>query len=338
MTTGTVPADTPGGLGAARSRRVVVALEVGAGSIRAALVDADATVLAGKSGMTPRTSSAELVEAAVLPAGRLIEQARREGLDPVGVGAAVPGIVDERLGVVRRSANLTLRDVPLREVLAERLRLPVALAQDARAAARGEALLGAGHDATDFLYMVLGDGIGSAVVLDGHPRTGAHGVAGEVGHIRVRQDAGLPCGCGGHGCAETLASIPALVQRYTLATGGLATPAQLLESVAAGAQPASGIWREAMAGLASATAAAVAVLDCDVVVLGGALAGLAGELLVRSLTAELAGRLSLVPAPALLLARLGDAAVLLGAAGAAFEAAGAPGVVETWRTRPRSGP
>jgi glucokinase len=314
--------DISSGATPAGSRHVVVALQVGAASIRAALVDRSAVQLAVEAGMTPQTNTPDLLEAIALLAGRLIAQACGEGLVPVGVGVAVPGIVDEELGLVRRSANLVWKDVALRQILADRLRLPVVLEQDARAGARGEALLGAGRYAPDFLFMVVGDGIGSAVVLDGHPRTGVHGVAGEVGHIRVRED-GLPCGCGGHGCAETLA------------TGDLTGVAEILDDGAGGASAATVVWRDAMAGLASSMAAAVAVLDCSLVVLGGRLATSAGERLVRSLQTELGARLSLVPPPDLQLARLGDAASLMGVASSAFEAAGLPAVAKAWRTLAR---
>ncbi|MGA8016591.1 MAG: ROK family protein [Candidatus Dormiibacterota bacterium] len=320
---------TPGTLA-----QTAISIEVGAASIRSALIDAGASILARKTGITPQINQAELVDAIAVPAQRLAEQGARDGLPPTAIGVAVPGVIDEELGQIRRSANLVWKDTPLRRILEDRLHLPTVLIQDARAAALGEALLGAGRHAPDFLFMVLGDGIGSAVVLAGRPRRGAHAVAGELGHIRVKPN-GLPCGCGGHGCVETLSSVRALTRRFTLATGDLASVEQVLEKAAAGDTAASAIWREAMAGLGEAMAAAVAVLDCDLVVLGGTLPALAGDRFLRAIEAELEGRLSLVPVPRLAVAQLGDTASLLGAAAAAFEAAGVTGVSQRWRVLPQ---
>ena len=153
------------------------------------------------------------------------------------------------------------------------------------------------------------------------PLGGSHGAAGEIGHIRVTEG-GLPCGCGGRGCVETLASVSALIRRYILARGQVVSVTEIVERAEGGEAAAQTIWGEAIAALGAAVAAAVAVLDCDLVVLGGELAEAAGAVLIRALGAELEGRLSVVPAPELSIAALGDAAACLGAAGAAFERAG----------------
>ena len=299
----------------------VVVVEVGASAIRGAVVDATGRVLTTKGGITPQSSADELLTAVGTMLERLGDAATREGLRPRGIGVSVSGIVDERRGVLVRSANVVGRETPVVVGLEKRLGLPAVLLQDARAAALGEALLGAGREREDFLYTVLGEGIGSAVVLQGRPLTGRHGVAGEIGHIRANER-GLPCGCGGRGCVETVASAKALTQRYIMSQGQIVSVAELIQRAAGGEPAAAAIWHEAIAALGSALAAAVAVLDCDLVVLGGEIAHAAGSTLISSVRAELEGRLSLVPAPELRTALLGGNAGLIGAAGAAFERAG----------------
>jgi glucokinase len=299
----------------------VVVAEVGASAIRGALVDAGGSMVATKEGITPRSSADDLLQAIATMLGRLRDAAARDGYSVRAVGVAGSGSVDERRGVVHRSANLVWRDTPVVPFLEQRLQLPAVLLQDARAAALGEALVGAGRGREDFLYTVLGEGVGSAVILGGRPLVGRHGSAGEIGHIRVTEG-GVHCGCGGRGCVETLASASALTRRYVLARGQVVSVTEIIKRAEGGEAAAQTIWKEAIAALGTALAAAVAVLDCDLVVLGGELVEAAGAVLIRALGAELEGRLSVVPVPELRTAALGDSAGRLGAAGAAFERAG----------------
>ncbi len=141
---------------------------------------------------------------AALQAGK----ARGLGQTPVAAGVAIPGVVDEARGVAVFAANLGFRDVPLRDLVAERLGLPAALGHDMRAAGLAEARLGAGHGAEDVIFVGIGTGIAAAHVRGGHTNSGAHGAAGELGHIVVRPG-GPACACGQRGCLETGASASA---------------------------------------------------------------------------------------------------------------------------------
>ncbi|MFF9867862.1 ROK family protein [Streptomyces sp. NPDC013953] len=120
----------------------------------------------------------------------------------LGVGAAMPGPLDHAAGVPHRVTGFPEWDgFPLRDALAERLRLPVVLDKDTNAAAFRIAVQGRGGES--FAYLHLGTGLGAGLVLGGTlyrgPRTGA----GEFGHQTVRLD-GEPCGCGARGCLEAL--------------------------------------------------------------------------------------------------------------------------------------
>lgn len=112
---------------------------------------------------------------------------QRFGEPAAAAGVAVPGIVDEARGIAAYAANLGWRDVPLRRLLAERLGgVPVALGHDVRTGGLAEGRIGAGRGADRFLFVPLGTGIAGAIGIDGRVEAGAHGFAGEIGHIVVR--------------------------------------------------------------------------------------------------------------------------------------------------------
>lgn len=104
-------------------------------------------------------------------------------------GVAVPGIVDADRGIAAYAANLGWRDVPLRDLLAAKLGIPVALGHDVRTGGLAEGRIGAGMGADRFLFVPLGTGIAGAIGIEGRVEAGAHGFAGEIGHIVVRPGA-----------------------------------------------------------------------------------------------------------------------------------------------------
>jgi glucokinase len=313
---------------------VVVAIDIGGSSIKGALVGADARPVAGKRIPTPDASESELVDAVVGLALGLVEQAQRRGTPAAAVGVATAGIIDESSGTARRGANVRWRNTALGRHIEERSGLPTTLLHDARAAALAEAVLGAGRDADNFLMVILGTGVGGAVVSDGRPLMGSHGLAGEIGHLQL-DPAGPPCGCGGRGCLELVASGTALSRRYAIATGRLLPAEAVLDLMTEGDPIATALWSDAVSALAVALAAAVAVLDIDLVILGGGMAA-AGQLLLDPLAAELAARVVLAPAPQLTVATLGNDAGLLGAAAAALRSVGYDQLVRSWQSRPPS--
>src|SRR4051812_8406733 len=237
----------------------------------------------------------------------------------VAVGVAVPGLVDEASGVARASVNLGWHDVPLRRHMEERLGLPVAVAHDVRAAARGEAAAGAARGRSDWLLVTLGTGGGAAVVVAGRPYAGAHGVGGELGHLVVAPD-GPECACGARGCVEALASAAAVERRYAASTGRAVPAEAVISRAGAGDAAAADVWRDAVAALAAGLGAAGVMLDPGLIVVGGGLAG-AGPALFDPLTAELRRRLPFLAAPPVVPAALGADAGWRGAALLALEIA-----------------
>jgi glucokinase len=313
---------------------VVVAIDIGGSWIKGALVGADARPMAGQRVATPDASESELVEAVVALTLSLVEQAQRRGTSAVAVGISTAGVIDESSGTARHGANLRWRNTALGRHLEERTGLPATVLQDARAAAQAEAVLGAGRDTDNFFMVILGTGVGGAVIIDGQPLLGAHSLAGEIGHFQL-DPAGASCGCGGRGCLEMVASGTALSRRYAEATGRLLAAEAVLDLVSEGDPIATGLWSDAVSGLSLAVAAAVAVLDVELVIFGGGMAA-AGQLLLDPLAQELARRVTLAPPPRLTVAALGNDAGLLGAAAAALRSVGHERLVRSWQSQPPS--
>jgi glucokinase len=293
----------------------VAALDVGGTAMKGALVGPDGATRCPLRRPTPSPQGPDAVVDAVGGAlGELLEGARRQRLEVAGAGVVVPGIVDEARGVAVFSANLGWRDLPLRALLEARTGLAVGLGHDVRAGALAEATLGAARGERDVLFVPVGAGIAAAAIVDGRLLV-AGGYAGELGHLQV-DPGGEPCGCGGRGCLETVASGAALARRYAARAGRpVAGAAAVAERVRVGDPDAAAVWDDAAAALAQGLAAAVALLGSRLVVIGGGLAG-AGDLLLGPLSEKLLARLSpgSTRVPRLVLAALGDQAGCLGAA------------------------
>jgi predicted NBD/HSP70 family sugar kinase len=136
----------------------------------------------------------------------------------IGIGVAVSGEVDTPNGVVRNSPLLGWADVPLQARLAERLDLPILIDNDVHALTIAEQWFGVGVDVDSFAIVTIGSGIGSGIYLNGDVVSGAHGVAGELGHLPLASD-DLVCTCGRRGCVEAEASSSAIVDTIRRETG-----------------------------------------------------------------------------------------------------------------------
>jgi len=299
---------------------VVVALDVGGTGIKCALVDAAGAVRHSERHATSRERGPEAVVETVLDvAAGLVTTAAESGLRARAVGVVVPGVIDETHGTAVWSANLGFRDVPLRDLVSSRLGLPAALGHDVRAGGLAEARLGAGRTYRHVLVVAIGTGIAAAHVVDGRVFAGAHGAAGEIGHIVVRPG-GPKCGCGNLGCLEAISSASSVARRYLERTGGTIRTAEEVAGLAAAGQPdAAAVWQETVDALADGLLTGVALFDPEIVVLGGGLAE-AGDALLVPLRTALKARITFHREPVLERAALGDEAGCLGAGLLALEA------------------
>ncbi len=130
-----------------------------------------------------------------------------------GVGYSTAGFLNSERTLVFASPNQgNWRDAPFKALLEEAFHLPAYLEMDANAAALGEAWFGAGRGSQHFVYLIVGTGIGSGIVVNGEVLHGWRGTAGEIGHTTIEPDGPL-CNCGNYGCLESLAAGPAIAQR-----------------------------------------------------------------------------------------------------------------------------
>lgn len=201
-------------------------VDLGGTNIKAALVDAEGNILKESSVPTnlPRPAEAVCDDIAALCA------ALADGVRVHGIGVGCPGTVDG--GVVRYSNNLNWHDFAMADYLQGKTGLSVRLANDANAAALGEALAGCAKGAESAVIVTLGTGVGGGVVLNGKLLTGYTGAASEPGHTVICDTPNAPlCTCGRRGCFEAYASATALI-RMTRQTMD-AHPESALHTVAA---------------------------------------------------------------------------------------------------------
>ncbi|MFH8800367.1 ROK family protein [Streptomyces sp. NPDC017936] len=294
--------------------RHVIALDVGGTGMKAALVGADGALLHRARRATGREHGPDAVVAGVLD---FAAELRAHGAEHLGepaaaAGVAVPGIVDETRGVAVYAANLGWRDVPLRDLLGAELGIPVALGHDVRTGGLAEGRVGAGRGADRFLFVALGTGIAGAIGVGGRVEAGAHGSAGEIGHVVVRPG-GTPCPCGQRGCLERFASAAAVGEAWARACGDPeADAADCAKAVASGDPNAVRVWQQAVDALADGLVTALTLLDPRTLVIGGGLAE-AGETLFTPLRNAVRQRITFQKLPEIVPAALGDAAGCLGA-------------------------
>ncbi|MDO0913882.1 ROK family protein [Streptomyces sp. DT2A-34] len=306
--------------------RHVIALDVGGTGMKAALAGASSVPSRGAPPRTPvllhqarRPTGRErgpdaVVEGILDFAAELRAYGEQHFGEPAAaVGVAVPGIVDEERGIATYAANLAWRDVPLRQLLTERLGgIPVALGHDVRTGGLAEGRIGAGRGTDRFLFVPLGTGIAGAIGIDGRVEAGAHGFAGEIGHIVVRPG-GPACPCGQHGCLERFASAAAVSKAWAAACGDPeADAADCAKAVASGDPNAVRVWQEAVDALADGLVTALTLLDPRMLIIGGGLAE-AGETLFTPLRDAVRRRVTFQKLPEIVPAALGDTAGCLGA-------------------------
>jgi len=192
---------------------LILGVDLGGSKILTAVVDSQGEVLLSDESITPVTKGREAVIQSILDsAHRVLKQASVAISELTAVGVGAPGLSNPETGILFTSPNLPgWRNVPLKDIMQERLGKKTFVINDANAAALGEFYFGAARGVRNFIYITLSTGIGGGIITDGKIYTGAIGAAGEVGHMTIN-DEGPICNCGNRGCWETLASGTALAR------------------------------------------------------------------------------------------------------------------------------
>lgn len=313
------------------SARRAVGIDIGGTKIAAARVTIEGAIEAITVAPTPANDQDEALAAIEAAASVVIDD------DVVAIGVGMAGLIDVRSGVLLSTPNLVWRNLAVSDGLGAKFGLPVTVDNDATAAAWAESRLGASRGYDDSLFVGVGTGIGGGIVAGGRLLRGAHGLAGEIGHVIVEPDGPL-CGCGNRGCWEQVASGLAIARagRRAVTDEPASTIARLAggdprratgELVTAAARDgdpsAVAILTAVARRLGEGVAGLVNVLDPEIVVLGGGV-GESGDLLLGPLReayqASVEGA-DVRPEVAIVQARLGNDAGAIGAALLALEAA-----------------
>jgi len=265
-----------------------------------------------------------------------INEARDARPDVVGAGLGIPCTIDRERGVAINAVNLDITDVPIRDVIAERIGMPVFLDNDANLAMLAEHRFGVAKGAQNAVMLTIGTGIGGGLIIDRELYRGTTGAAAELGHIVVDED-GPPCQgtCPNHGCVETMASGTALAREgaaaagrhpesalgHALSHGGIDGKA-VTEAAKAGDEIAKEVVATAGRYLGVALASLANTFDPDVIVIGGGVSEV-GDLLLDPAREEMVKRalppMNKIPVKK---AGMGGDAGMIGAAEMALEELG----------------
>ena len=291
----------------------VVAVDVGGTEIKSALVDSDLNVISTINAPTPKAdkTGVETVKAIV----ELISQFSKQQTVSA-VGLAVPGALDEPAGTSRWSGNLQWENLPIRNLLADAVNIPVAFGHDVRTAAVAEMRSGAAKGSRNAIFIPVGTGIAAALIIDGEIRS-ADGFAGEIGHVNVNGK--YPCVCGKSGCLEAASSTLAISKAYEVNSGKTGvTTEEIYKLVVAGDPVATQVWNDATAAMARACEVLITILAPDVIVFGGGLSN-AGETFLKPVREYLDSSLTFQRKPRLEIAHYKSQAGAIGCAMLAFD-------------------
>ena len=311
-----------------------VGVDLGGTKVQGVVVDEYATVLGQARTKTPTKGGPDAVVGAIADVVRAAAKDAKLNVEKLaGVGVGSPGRVEGDPGTVYGAANLPgFGDpVPLGELVARELQVDrVVVDNDVNASTLAEHRLGGGRGFDDLLVVFVGSGVGAGVVLDGQLRRGAHGAAGEIGHMVVVRDGEL-CPCGRRGCVEAYAGRVAM-ERVARAAAAAGRPTELLAIQQRAGRPrmTSGVFATALQGgdplaheliegavkaLGAGIASAVNLLDVQAVLIGGGLGDRLGEGFVRQVETAMIPHLFVRPSPLqVVTSSLGDLAGALGAA------------------------
>jgi fructokinase len=254
-----------------------IGIDLGGTKIEGVLLDPAGRLVAGCRVASPRGDYRATLEAVA---------ALVEGFDaaaggpPPSVGVGIPGALSPATGLVKNANSTWLIGRPLDRDLAERLRRPVRLANDANCFAVSEAVDGAGAGAHVVFGIILGTGVGGGIAIDGRPLLGANAIAGEWGHnpLPAPKPDELPgpgCYCGRRGCIETFLSGPGLEAQYQARSGRLLTATDIASAAEAGDADAEATLVAYEERLARSIGHVINLLDPEAIVLGGGLSRLA---------------------------------------------------------------
>ena len=267
-----------------------IGIDVGGTTAKAGVVDENGHILVKSSCKTGIERGFEDIAADMAALCHRIVRESGHTMDEIAAaGVGIPGEQSPKTGLVALCNNLGWVDVPLKERLCTALGVPVYVDNDANVAALAESVFGASRDASSSILVTLGTGVGGGIVVNGKILTGAHGAGGEIGHIHVDDETQECCGCGNQGCLEQFASATGIARlgrealeasdQPSIMRGKEMSAKLVFDSVKEGDELAIQVAERFGSYLGKALAGMTAVLDPEIIVVGGGVSK-AGEILL----------------------------------------------------------
>ena len=245
------------------------------------------------------------------------------------IGVGVPGLFDNKTGMIPFCTNLGWHDIPFVAEMKKHLDTPVFGDNDATDAGLAESVAGVSAGIRDCVFLTLGTGVGGGIIIDGKPYSGAHGCGSEIGHMMIKMGGEL-CTCGNYGCFERYASATAIIREARKAVAehpessmlaacggdpGRINAKIVIDAAKAGDETAKTVFDGYVHGLAVGIINIINMLDPEVIVLGGGVSA-AGEFLLDAVREAVKPMVffKTMPYARIELAQLGNDAGIIGAA------------------------
>lgn len=307
-----------------------IGIDVGGTGIQVGALDAQRTILAESS--IPTRTYLPFPEQIKQISDCVLSTAGKAGFSPdqiESIGAGIPGIAESGSGMIIKCSNMGWYHVPFREELRKHIDAPVFIDNDANVAALAESIAGVSAGSSSSVFITVGTGIGSGIIINGKIWNGFHGIGGELGHVIFSLN-GVPCTCGNRGCLERYCSATALIrmareaiadQTDTLIMKMVGNDITKIEArtvidAARESDPlAVSVYTKYIDYLAQAIASVVNLLDPEVIVIGGGVSK-AGSFFIDPLCKAYARYVVYndQPMPQIKIATLGSKAGIIGAA------------------------
>lgn len=303
---------------------VAVGIDFGRRHLRVVLASLSYHVIAEESVMLPLGHQAEEgIQAAVVLLEKLMRESGVDRSAIVGAGVGIPGPIDRRTGTVAQGAILPeWVGINILQHLEDTLKFPVYVDNDANLGAWSEVTWGPHTGVENLMFLKIGSGIGAGLILNGAPYYGNVGITGEIGHATIHEQ-GLVCRCGNRGCLETIASTTTMIELLSRREDRPLTPADIVSKALAKDPATLRVVDDAGLAVGRALGNVANLINPEVIVVGGPLAGLGGLLLDPIRRGLVRHAVPVIgETTTLTMSSLGDRAEALGAAALVFQYAG----------------
>ena len=239
----------------------ILGIDIGGSKVAAGIIDSEGKVLCFEKEQLPNGTNADSLFLAVLKlCDKIID-----GYDFEKIGITIPGLADAKNGIWVYAPFSGIENFPIADKIESIYKKPVHIENDVNACAVAERRFGCCAGVDDFIWITVSNGIGGSVFANGRLYTGHGGNAGEIGHIKVKDDDEFLCGCGDFGCVEAVAAGPGIKKRH----GGNFEAEQIAAMARAGDAFAQKVMYDTGYYIGKALSAAVNMLNPEMAVFGG---------------------------------------------------------------------